>query len=173
MNLDDITIRPLATDDSLEELTDLLHCAYKKLADMGLRYLATHQDVATTRKRVNEGRCFIAVHEDRIVGTINYLPSLNYPQLPHAGRTDVAHFGQMAVDPDFQSKGLGARLVQFVEDLARADGKTEIALDTAETAHHLIEWYTRLGYRITGHADWDVTNYRSVVMSKPLQYSSE
>jgi hypothetical protein len=37
------SIRPLRDDDSISDLTALLHRAYKPLLDMGLRYLATHQ----------------------------------------------------------------------------------------------------------------------------------
>lgn len=168
MNPDDITIRPLADADSLEELTDLLHRAYKVLADMGLKYLATHQDVEMTRQRAERGRCFVAEHEDRLIGTVTYFSSSQGTRLPHAGSPDAGHFGQMAVEPDLQGNGLGARIVAFVEDLARSEGKTELALDTAETATHLIEWYIQLGFRITGYVQWDVTNYRSVVMSKTL-----
>ena len=56
----------------------------------------------------------------------------------------------------------------LVEQRAATSGAKEIALDTAETAHHLIDWYTRLGYRHIEHADWKHTNYRSVIMSKSL-----
>jgi hypothetical protein len=43
-----------------------------------------------------------------------------------------------------------------------------MALDTAEPAAHLIAFYNRLGYRFIEHAQWRMTNYRSVIMSKTL-----
>lgn len=45
-------IRPfkLETDD-IEALTELLHKAYKQLADMELRYLATHQRIPTSLRK--------------------------------------------------------------------------------------------------------------------------
>ena len=58
------------------------------------------------------------------------------------------------------------------ETCAERDGAAELALDTAEPARHLIDWYTRLGYRFIEYAQWDVTNYRSVVMSKRLVTTS-
>ena len=58
--------------------------------------------------------------------------------------------------------------MQFIEEHARKRGVTELACDTSEQATHLIAWYTRLGYRFIEHVKWDVTNYRSVVMSKTL-----
>lgn len=161
-------IRPLKDSDSFEDLTALLHRAYRVLADMGLRYLATHQDVATTRERASRGHCFVLDDAGTLVGTVTYFPSPPEADMPLAGRADVAYFGQMAVEPSRQGRGFGARLVAHVEALARRDGKAEIALDTAEPAHHLIDWYTRLGYRVVGRVQWDVTNYRSVIMSKAL-----
>jgi len=168
MTPDDITIRPIADTDSLEELTDLLHRAYKVLADMGLKYVATYQDVKVTRRRIARGTCLIAVQDNRIVGTITYYSPESTFGSDYLNRPDVAHFGQMAVDPDLQGNGLGARLIEQAEQLAAHPGVAELALDTAETATHLIDWYTRLGYRTVGHVQWNMTNYRSVVMSKTI-----
>jgi ribosomal protein S18 acetylase RimI-like enzyme len=165
---DAVLIRPLGEDDSLEELTELLHRAYKALADMGLKYLATWQDIETTRKRISNGTCFVAVVNGQIVGTITF-------KMPHGGhgvawldRPDVGHISQMAVEPALQNGGVGARLMRHAEDYARTQGLAELALDTSEQAHHLISWYERLGYRFIEYVQWEVTNYRSVVMSKPL-----
>ncbi len=41
-------------------------------------------------------------------------------------------------------------------------------MDTSEQATQLIRWYEQQGYRHVGYADWDVTNYRSVVLSKAV-----
>lgn len=163
-----VYIRPLREDDSLEELTELLHRAYRVLADMGLQYLATRQDVETTRKRISNGTCFVATVDDKIVGTITF-------KMPHGGhgvvwldRPDIGHISQMAVEPKLQNHGIGARLMRHAEEYTRAQRLTELALDTSEQAQHLISWYERLGYRFIEYVQWDVTNYRSVVMSKTL-----
>lgn len=166
----DIVIRPLAPTDSIEALTDLLHRAYKRLADMNLRYFATHQTPAQTRERLERAECFVATIDGKIVGTISaYMTPATDDDAPDLyRRDDVACFGQFAVDPDLQGTGLGGRLIAHIEARARELGKTELALDTAETAQHLIDYYARRGWRIVGDADWDVTNYRSVLMSKHL-----
>jgi len=163
-----VTIRPLAPDDSFDELTELLHRAYRQLAEMGLKYLATHQDVEITRKRVSHGTCFVAVYEGRMIGTINYHSKENAHGCPWYERPGVAKLSQMGVEPEFQGCGLGRMLMDHAEAAACADGAAELAMDTAETAYHLIEWYTRRGYRFIEYKQWDVTNYRSVVMSKEL-----
>lgn len=163
-----INIRQLQPDDSLEQLTELLHRAYKQLADMGLKYVATYQPVDTTAKRIKDGVCFVAEFETRIVATLTYYP----PGLAHAARelniTDCAWVGQMGVEPPLQRYGIGLKLLDFVEDYARQKGAQRMGLDTSEKAQHLIDWYTKLGYQFRQYLSWDITNYRSVILVKEL-----
>jgi len=168
MNLTELIIRPLEPDDSIEELTDLLRRGYKVLADMGLRYLATHQDADTTRQRIENAECFVAEYKGKIIATITFNMPDKTGGAPWYDRPEVAHFQQFAVEPKFQRHGIGARIMEFIEDYARKKGVVELALDTSEKATHLIDWYKRLGYRFIEYADWDETNYRSVIMSKML-----
>ena len=77
-------------------------------------------------------------------------------------------FGQFAVDPAFQRMGIGARLLEIVEELARDMGAAEIALDTSEHATRLLELYHSRGYRVVDTVQWEDTNYRSLVLSKPV-----
>lgn len=169
--VDRITIRPLSPGDSIPDLTALLHRAYARLADMGLRYMATHQPDDVTRERAAQGECFVAEMDGAIVGTIIFKTAAQtrgYGSCPWYDREEVASFGQFAVEPTLQANGLGRRLMSLVEDRALATGAREIALDTAEPATHLVSWYTRLGYRFIEHAQWSHTNYRSVILSKTL-----
>lgn len=165
---DKLVIRELRESDSLQILTELLHRAYKILADKGLRYLATHQDVSVTRDRIRLGTCFVAEADGRIVGTITYHDPGHVKGSSWMERDGVAHLNQLGVEPEFRGHGIASRLMEHAENFARSRGVTEIALDTAEPAGHLISWYHRLGYRFIEYTDWEVTNYRSVVMSKTL-----
>lgn len=169
--VDKITIRPMSPADSISDLTALLHRAYARLAGMGLRYMATHQSEEVTRKRVAEAECFVAEMHGAIVGTIAFKSAAQtrgYGNCHWYDRDDVASLGQFAVEPTLQANGLGRRLMSLVEERALATGAREIALDTAEPATHLVDWYTRLGYRFIEYAQWSHTNYRSVVLSKTL-----
>jgi len=176
-NRDDRTIiRPLDAGDSLEELTEMLHRAYRPLAEMGFKYFATHQNVEQTRKRIQTGSCLLATQDKRIVGTVTwYAHEPNSPKWPALYRTPgVAHFGQFGVEPEFQRHRIGLRLLQRIEDDAKRAGCNVLALDTAEGAAHLVQWYQRLGFQTVDYVQWEVTNYRSVIMRKSLdgQFSS-
>ncbi len=168
--MDNLTIRRFDPEsDSIEELTLLLNRAYKILADMGLRYWATWQGPDVTADRIKDKHCFVAFQDGKLVGTITYAPpDKKKGGSPWYDRAEVAGIGQFGVEPGLQGKGIGLEIMQFIEDHAKADGAGELALDTAESAKHLTQWYERLGYRFIEHVQWDQVNYRSVVMSKKL-----
>lgn len=166
---DDVLIRPFRPDDSIVELTDLLHRAYASLAAMGFRYFATHQTEDDTRRRIAGRECYVGVDPGgRIVATVTFRSAQQTDGCPWYDRPEVCSFGQFAVDPGWRGRGIGSQLMDLVERRARETGAAEIALDTAEGAAHLIDMYARRGYRLVGHVRWPDVNYRSVVMSKAV-----
>jgi predicted N-acetyltransferase YhbS len=165
-----IVIRPIRPDDDMDALTALLHRAYAALGAVGLNYTAVDQSVEVTRSRFAAGLGLAAVDSNRrIIGTVVFHPPDGTGGSPWLDRPDVAHFGQFAVEPDRQKQGIGLRLMDAVEAQARAAGATEIALDTAEPAQQLIDWYIRRGYRLIEYAQWRGKYYRSAILSKDLR----
>lgn len=162
------SIRLLTPDDSIAELTELLHRAYRALAERGMRFIASQQDEQTTRQRTARGECYVAATGGKLVGTITLRPCDRTHGSAWLDRPDVASVGQFAVDPAFQCCGIGSRLLRFAEQRAAILGATELALDTAEPAQDLIDFYAARGYRVIEHLQWPNVNYRSVVMSKTL-----
>jgi GNAT superfamily N-acetyltransferase len=137
-----------------------------------LKFLATWQDVATTKQRADDGECWVAVLNDCLVGTITvYRPGMKH-NCPLFDRPGVASFGQFAVDPSIQLRGVGSALENLAEERATELGATEMVIDTAEPAETLRRRYERRGYRVIGVTRWNVTNYHSVVSSKTLKPSS-
>lgn len=161
-------IRPLKPTDSLAELTVFLHRAYRPLADRGMRFLATYQDEKTTLERTQNGECYLAFLSNALAGTATLYPENQTKGSPWYDRPDVASFGQFAVEPAFQGRGLGSHILAFIEARARARGTAELALDTAEPATTLIAFYAARGYRLIENVQWEMANYRSVIMSKTL-----
>jgi ribosomal protein S18 acetylase RimI-like enzyme len=62
-------------------------------------------------------------------------------------RDDHFHLENLAVDPAFQRRGFGARLIGFVEQQVRAAGYGRIELYTNVKMTENLEVYPRLGYR--------------------------
>lgn len=170
-----VLVRRLQASDSIEEITGLLHRAYRAQVEMGLQPLAGRQDAATTRKRTSNGECYLAIQNEggveRIVGTILFHEVEDAKGPPWFQQKHVDSFSQFAVDPDIQGKGIGQLLLDTVERRARECGATELGLSMAEPDTGLMQYYLRRGYRFVEHWQWPYTNYRSAILSKTLRHS--
>jgi GNAT superfamily N-acetyltransferase len=110
-------------------------------------------------KRVVEivaaGEMAVAWADGRIVGSVR------------VRRLDetTGFFGLLAVDPADQGAGVGRELVRFAEELSRERGATHMELRLlvprmGDDAHkgRLHVWYSRLGYRPVGRADFSAAH---------------
>jgi GNAT superfamily N-acetyltransferase len=163
-----IIIRPFTSADSIPEITRLLHLAYRSLLDQGMRYNASHQDDQATLRRCLQGETYLAIKDEKIVGTITLKSLERTKGSSWYDRPNVASFGQFAVQPELQKKGIGTKLLDTIENRARELSIDELALDTADGASNLIAMYESRGYRFIEYANWETTNYRSVILSKKL-----
>jgi len=164
-----IEIRLLQSTDSIADLTAMLHSAYAQLQRLGFNYTAVDQSEQTTLDRIAGGECYVALEAARIVGTIlfrRHPRGCAWYEQPH-----VAAVHQFGVAPAAQRSGLGSKLMRLCEARAGETGASEIALDTAEGAAHLVSWYERLGYRPVAIEQWRGKTYRSLILSKYLQRS--
>jgi GNAT superfamily N-acetyltransferase len=88
-------------------------------------------------------------------------------------RGEGAYFGLLAVEPSRQGKGVGRRLIQEVEDRARAAGCRMMDIQIVNVRCELPPFYRRLGYVEIGAAPFPaevVTKQpcHFIVMSKAL-----
>ncbi|MCP4472236.1 MAG: GNAT family N-acetyltransferase [Gammaproteobacteria bacterium] len=70
-------------------------------------------------------------------------------------RDDHVHLENVAVDPGFQGRGLGSKLIEFVERQARAEGYASVELYTNAKMTENLGLYPRLGYREFDHRHED------------------
>ena len=166
--LSTIKFRSLLQSDSIDELTELLNDSYKSLADMGFNFTASFQDVDGTSERINRGKCFVAIDINKLVGTVCFYSKEKKGKATWYEKNNVAYYGQLAVLPKYQKKGIGSRLIELVENEAIINEAEEIAIDTAEGATYLINFYKKRNYRFVEFANWPTTNYRSVILSKKI-----
>lgn len=163
----DLVIREFRSDDSFAELTDLLHTAYFPLTKEGLHFFASMQTEEDTRERV--GRAFVTylgLLGTEMVSTISLYKPVPDHQCEHY---HIAwYFGQFAVRPDLQKTGIGSHLIELVEARARAEGATHFALDTADTATKLVDYYYKRGFEFVQYVQWPYMKHRSVILSKKL-----
>lgn len=152
----------LAKDSDVPAIRLLVNAAYKELADLGLNYTGSYQDEETTRERMRNGRTFILQNGNRIVGSV-LLTTLNIFTGSHS-----AYVSQLAIHPNFKRFGLGTKLMELCENVAKRDGFAAIQLDTAKPAAHLVKWYLGRGYEIVSEAQWEGKTYGSWIFEKSL-----
>ena len=164
-----VIYRYLRPTDDAEQITVMLHEAYGPLAEAGMRFVASHQDVETTRRRMAKGQTIVATLDDEIIGIITLAGPEATNGTPFLDRAEVASFGQFAVRPAHQRHGIGSTLMALVEELAREQGVAKLALNTSEHAAHLIAFYKARGFEFVEYCQWPMVNYRSIVLSKRLR----
>jgi GNAT superfamily N-acetyltransferase len=91
--------------------------------------------------------------EGRLAGIVNYV---NGPHDPYAefGREDEAGMRGLAVGLDQQGRGVGAALVTYCIERARAEGKSRLVLHTTPWMRTAQRLYPRLGFRRTPEIDF-------------------
>ncbi len=153
----------------ISSITSLLHRAYAPLAEKGWNYSAATQDDNATHERLQRGDTVVAFIDGIIAatGTI-YLTPLRRSRTVVYSHAGGAHFGQFAVEPRLQGKGIGFELLLKLEDLAARTGCDFVACDTAEHAADLRAYYSRCGYHFVERVHWQGKSYDSVVLAKPL-----
>jgi GNAT superfamily N-acetyltransferase len=146
----------------------MLHEAYAPLAARGMRFVASHQDSNVTRRRMARGETVVAQHGDLIVGVVTLKRASESHGSPFYEQPEVAGFGQFAVRPSHQGRGIGAMLLRLIEQRASELGVRQLALDTSEKASDLIALYQAKGFTFVEYLQWPEVNYRSVVLAKRL-----
>jgi len=103
--------------------------------------------------KLEEWQAYVAVVDGRVVGTV----SLN-------GKTVRAVF----VHPDYQGRGIGAKLMDVVENAAKLQSERTLGVQSSITAQ---EFYAKRGFKIVREAFYG--EERTIVMSKDISSPSE
>ena len=92
--------------------------------------------VADFASAIEKQHLYVALDDEQLAGFVVF-----YPQRDHV------HLENVAVSPEFQKRGIGTGLIEFVERQASAEGYCRIELYTNAKMTENLELYPRLGYR--------------------------
>jgi GNAT superfamily N-acetyltransferase len=128
----------LATADDASSIASLLGEAFapyqpRYTADA---FAATVPASEVIRARWHEGPVWVALHGEVIAGTVAAV-------LTDGG----AYLRSMAVAPDARGRGVGAQLLEHVEQFARRHGMRRLFLSTTPFLADAIRLYERHGFR--------------------------
>lgn len=142
-----------------KSLTEFLHEAYREHALAGRHYKASFQTVEQTKERCLGNTCLLAMQNGVLAGTIT-MEERRKKGVPYG------YVMQVAVSPQCRKLGLGRRLLEEVERMAKERGYACLSCDTAESAVKLVDWYLRQGWRKVSCTSHKETNYFSTVLQK-------
>ncbi len=97
---------------------------------------AHHESEETLLEKLQEGGAFLAFRAGEAVGCVYF-----------AVHEEYVYLGRLSVLPEQRKQGAARALIERVEQQARELGKPRVQLGTRLALIHLLEYYTRLGYR--------------------------
>lgn len=166
----DIKIMPKPNFISWEEITELLHAAFSGKAEKGLKYLAAHQDVETTKKRVGDGICLVALVDGELAGTGTvHIKKVNPAKKKWHNENSYGYLVQLAVHPDFRGLGLGQRLLEERLNICHEHKVDEVVFDTSRHAKRLLSYWKKQGFQFVDLLSHPTTNYYSINVRKPIK----
>ena len=128
-----IAIRKAAKSD-LPEIESCAVDAYAMYVDRIGREPAPM--VADFASAIEKEQLYVSLKDTQLTGFVVF-----YPQRDHL------HLENVAVSPEYQKRGIGSGLIEFVEQQARAGGYRRIELYTNAKMTENLELYPRLGYQ--------------------------
>lgn len=123
----------LATSQNLRDIQFCARAAYAKyVADIGQEPAPMNADFSL---QISKQHMYIAVCQSAFAGYVVFYPVDN-----------TLHLENVAVLPSFCGRGIGKKLIAFVEEKAKESGKQSVELYTNEAMSENLSMYPRLGY---------------------------
>lgn len=131
----------LAGESDTGQLLTLIEGAYQSIRDLNIDFRAIRADYDFVRTNSEENACYVLERDGRILATLSlkYMEEVSvYPFL-----------FLLAVHPAEQSRGIGSRLLQYVEEEIVRDTLLSPASTLATSRKHpwLLPFYERKGYQ--------------------------
>jgi GNAT superfamily N-acetyltransferase len=163
-----VVVRPMNGDDSIVEITDLLHRSFAKGPTQPFGYPVIEQGQDIIREQIRRGKCWVAVLNGQFVGVGIVWPPEKIGRSSSCIRTFGAQLRQLAVEPSLWRRGIGSKVLDACEVGAMEMGALELWGSSPVGVRHF-SFYKRKGYRVVEYVSWPGTDYQSVIFAKPLR----
>lgn len=112
------------------------------------------------RAYLNKGQCYIALHEEQIVGVFVLVRT----------DADTIEIVNIAVHEDYQGRGIGKKLVLSAIDLAREQCVTTMEIGTGNSSVDQLMLYQKCGFRLAGiDRDFFTRHYPEKIYENGIQ----
>ena len=158
----------------ISEVTNLE--AIELLLSVVETYVKDTEHLETSRKQLlqelNEAQdnrhIYIAQEGDVVVAMIQLILTNADNDPEFANGRDIAHAHNLQVRSEFQGRGIGLQMMEFVEEKARAMGKTSLTLGVDDGNERAIGLYKKLGYKVFKDEPGRTSDERVLCMRKTL-----
>lgn len=157
----------MAIEEDAEKLLELILKAYAPTIEMGIHFEAATADLGFIKKHIRNNMCYEMIENGKILATCG----LRMPWGPNPGPYGLPHVSMLAVDPETGKKGLGSKMLNWVETVIARDTlkSPAISLGTAEEHPWLVGMYVRKGYEKVGTANLG-RGHTTIYMKKVLNH---
>lgn len=133
----------LAADEDAAAVRDVLFRAYEPIRQLELKWPAANATVELVAANIQRNECYVLEQDGAIVATLTYSLEGEVRDV-----TALPFIKWFAVDPLLQSRGLGAKLLDWVERSVLLGQHRAPAVTLATAARHpwLADMYRRYGY---------------------------
>jgi S-(2-succino)cysteine N-acetyltransferase len=137
-----LEIRPARQADA-ERLLSVIYEAYETIRQLELHWPAAHATLELIRDNLDRNECYVLEADGVVAATVTLSRGEEVKAL-----TDLPFLKWFAVDPKWQGKGYGGKLLDWVESVVirEQEGAPAVTLATAEKHPWLLPMYERRGY---------------------------
>ncbi|MEO8574389.1 MAG: GNAT family N-acetyltransferase, partial [Pyrinomonadaceae bacterium] len=156
MSADEFTYRN-ADESDAEALVILINRAFEV---EGSFFTSERIDLAETIEHFKKGTFILAEGEGTMAGC-------NYVEL----RAESGYFGLLSIDPKYQGRGLGRKLIEQAEDFCRRVGCSTMQIRVLNHRTALPPFYEKLGYT-TANPEWVARDEARALVYKNVRYGT-
>ncbi|ALC80553.1 GCN5 family acetyltransferase [Bacillus gobiensis] len=139
------TIR-LALPEDAHTVLELTLRSYEPIRKLNINFTAANADLQLVLNNITRNAMYVLEDEGKIIATV----TVRYPWANPDHSDPYPFIWWFAVDPEYKQKGIGSKLLNFVEENVLRDQvkAPAVYLATAERHPWLVSIYERRGYRI-------------------------
>lgn len=149
-NINNLSIG-LAQLEQADEIAQVVNSAYGMQFNRYIIETKNKPKERTSSEKVitlmsdSHNKLFVLLEGKTVKGTICYVKR----------EKKSGYFGMFSLAQEVQKGGIGARMIDYVEQIARSEGKKRMKIDVSGFASSLHNYYGKHGYEQTGKTiDW-------------------
>lgn len=148
-----------ATTSVAEQLARVYRSAYRENRRLGFPAKAGSATESEVSEWIRENRIYVAKIDGEVVGGVRL----------EATDSERVKLSRLGVHERWKGDGVGSRLLDHAEEVARDDGYATIWLTTPEEHPYLPELYRRRGYEKTDDYPLEYRDYDEIVVEKQVR----